>query len=174
MRNEDFYHNDFVQTGTDYASPEEVACYDERMRRFRDVESENRLVSELLELKPTDRILEIGSGTGAFSRFAATRCTEVVGVDISEVMNIYAARRADEERLENVFFRRGSFLSFDFQPGSFDGVVSSLALHHLSDVWKHVALERVAVVHEPALEDILAADRAARQAVHDALPGLTG
>ncbi len=145
----EFWHDEFRQIGTDYDSVEEVALYDVRMRQFRDVEAENRRVGELARLRPESRVLEIGTGTGAFARYAAERCASVRAIDISEIMLAYAAQRARESGLNNVAFERAGFLSFEAAPGEFDAVVTGLALHHLSDVWKGVALNRIHAALRP-------------------------
>lgn len=139
----EFEHCEFRQVGTDYASADEVARYDQRMRRFRDIDAENELLCSLIPLRPESEVLEIGTGTGAFARRAAGHCRRVTALDISETMIEYAASRAREENLTNITFRKAGFLSFQAEAESFDAVVSGLALHHLSDVWKAVALRNI-------------------------------
>ena len=135
--------NEFQQIGTDYSAVEEVAAYDSRMRRMRDVDAENRMILSFLKLPENGSVLEIGSGTGAFLRAAAKVCRHCVGLDVSRVMLEYAARRAEEENLSNIRFVHGGFLSNEYPENGFDGVVSGLALHHLPDLWKAVALRRI-------------------------------
>ena len=141
--------NEFQQIGTDYASMEEVANYDRRMRKMRDVEAENREILELLKLPPSATVLEIGTGTGAFLRTAAKHCAHAVGIDISQVMLRYVRARADEEKIRNIELRRAGFLTCTFAENTFDGVVSGLAFHHLPDLWKAVALERIYKILRP-------------------------
>ena len=141
--------NEFQQIGTDYASEAEVAIYDRRMRKMRDIDMENAGILELLRLPSRGAVLEIGTGTGAFIRTAAKRCARAVGIDISEVMLRYVRTRADEENLQNLELCRAGFLTHTFEPGTFDGVVSGLAFHHLPDVWKAVALERIRRILKP-------------------------
>ena len=135
--------NEFQQIGTDYASVDEVAAYDSRMRMMRDVDAENRAILKLLNLPENGSVLEIGTGTGAFLRAAAKVCGSCVGLDVSPVMLEYAERRAREENLLNIRFVQGGFLSGEYPENGFDGVVSGLALHHLPDLWKAVALRRI-------------------------------
>ena len=141
--------NEFQQIGTDYASEEEVAMYDRRMRKIRDIDAENAGMLDFLRLPPDGAVLEIGTGTGAFLRTAAKRCARAAGIDISEVMLQYARSRADEEKLQNLELSRAGFLTHTFAPETFDGVVSGLAFHHLPDVWKAVALERIHRILKP-------------------------
>ena len=141
--------NEFQQIGTDYASEAEVAIYDRRMRKMRDIDMENAGILELLRLPSRGAVLEIGTGTGAFIRTAAKRCARAVGIDISEVMLRYVRTRADEGNLRSLELCRAGFLTHTFAPETFDGVVSGLAFHHLPDVWKAVALERIRRILKP-------------------------
>lgn len=141
--------NEFQQIGTDYASVDEVAAYDSRMRMMRDVDAENRAILKLLNLPENGSVLEIGTGTGAFLRAAAKVCGSCVGLDVSPVMLEYAERRAREENLLNIRFVQGGFLSGEYPENGFDGVVSGLALHHLPDLWKAVALRRIRSALKP-------------------------
>lgn len=139
----DWLWNEFQQVGTDYNSPAEVAAYDNRMRNMRDIDGEIREIWHTLDLPGTAKVLEIGTGTGAFARYAAHHCAEVTASDISSTMLEYAAGKAKEENLNNLNFVKAGFLSFRSQPDYFDAVVSGLALHHLPDAWKCVALKRI-------------------------------
>ncbi|MBS1369077.1 MAG: class I SAM-dependent methyltransferase [Lentisphaeria bacterium] len=139
----DWRRNEFQQIGTDYGSVEEVAAYDSRMRKMRDVDAENRAILDMLKLTKESAVLEIGMGTGAFTRAAAKVCSHVTALDVSEMMIDYASGRAREEGLDNIDFYHAGFLGFDYPAGAFDAAVSGLALHHLPDAWKMVALEKI-------------------------------
>jgi ubiquinone/menaquinone biosynthesis C-methylase UbiE len=131
------------QVGTDYASEAEVETYDRRMSEVRDVAAENRAILDGLPLGPESVLLEIGTGTGALARAAAARCRRVVAVDVSAMMLQYARRRAEREGLANLEFVHAGFLTYASPPATVDAVVTGLALHHLPDLWKAVALERI-------------------------------
>jgi putative AdoMet-dependent methyltransferase len=133
-----------VQRGTDYASLREVQAYDERMGSIRDVGAEARRILQFLELSPEDVLLEVGTGTGAFARAAAKQCRTVIAIDVSEIMLAYAAQRACDEGIENAVFAPGGFLTYEHQGEPVSAVVSQLALHHLPDAWKLIALRRLA------------------------------
>lgn len=73
--------------------------------------SRNRSAVELLDVRPTDRVLEIGFGPGIAVRELAKRASRghVVGVDHSELMVRHARRRnAKAVRQGIVELRRGS------------------------------------------------------------------
>ncbi len=86
------------------------------------------------------RVIDLGCGPGVLlGRIAAWNPgTEFVGVDLSEGMLALANQRAG--RPANVRFERGDMTRLDgFADGSVDGVISSVALHHLPDA---AALDR--------------------------------
>jgi putative AdoMet-dependent methyltransferase len=138
-----------IQRGTDYASREVVRAYDEHMGSVRDIRGEIERILAYLELSPDDRVLEMGAGTGFFSRAAARRCRQVISVDISEAMLAYGAERACEEGIDNVVFRLAGFLTYEHEGDPLAAVVSQLALHHLPDAWKFVALRRLSQFMRP-------------------------
>lgn len=77
----------------------------------------------LLELKPGDRVLEIGGGWGAFSRYAASRYgCHVTTVTISEQQFAWADRLRRQESLEERIDLR--LLDYRKLTGQFDKIVS--------------------------------------------------
>lgn len=77
------------------------------------------------------RVLDLGCGLGYFAREARARgARQVLGVDLSERMLEEARRRTDDAGIDYV---RASLEEFATEPGSFDLVVSSLALHYIAD-----------------------------------------
>jgi ubiquinone/menaquinone biosynthesis C-methylase UbiE len=134
------------QVGTDFASVAEVQVYDERMGGFRDVDAENRGTLKTLALAKGATVLEIGCGTGRFARMAASQGLQVTAVDVSRAMLDYVRAKVEEDRLPEIKTQNAGFLTMDFPSGSFDAVVSGIALHHLPDAWKLVALRNIARV----------------------------
>jgi len=144
MGNPDWQWDEQVQRGTDYGSIAEVEIYDERMSALRDVQAEADSILDLLQLSSDDTLVEIGTGTGAFARAATRRCRRVIAVDVSPVMLEYARTRAEEQSIDNISFQRAGFLTYQHQGEAPAAIVSQLALHHLADAWKLVALQRLA------------------------------
>ncbi len=138
-----WYYDEFKQIGTDYASAEEVARYDERMAKIRNLEEECEAILALLDVPPGARVLDLGCGTCEFAIRAARRCCSVIAADISPVMLEYAAGKAQAHGVGEIEFVRAGLLSFEFADESLDAVVTQLALHHLSDFWKGMALRRI-------------------------------
>lgn len=78
------------------------------------------------------RVLDLGCGFGWHCRYAAQQgAADVVGVDLSEKM-LERARRDTAE--EHVRYLRCAMEDIDFPSGSFDVVLSSLALHYVEDL----------------------------------------
>jgi SAM-dependent methyltransferase len=78
----------------------------------------------LAHLRPADRVLDVGCGTGSITRAAARRARCAVGVDLSSAMLALAGRRAAAEDLRTVRFLHGDAQVHDFAPESFDVAVS--------------------------------------------------
>ena len=66
----------------------------------------------------------------------------VHAIDISPAMLSMATLRAREAGV-SLNTQSAGFLSFTYEPNSFDLIVSEYALHHLPDFWKAVGLARV-------------------------------
>jgi SAM-dependent methyltransferase len=73
--------------------------------------------------------LEIGCGTGAFSRRLAERAQHVVALDLSSEMIRVARSRS--ENLENLEYRCADVMAGDLPRESFDCVATIATLHHL-------------------------------------------
>lgn len=85
----------------------------------------------LKQLPPRpDEALEVGCGTGAFSRLLAKRCGRVVAIDLSPRMVEVA--RARSWGHPNVEYVVADAASWEFPQERFDCVASIMALHHLS------------------------------------------
>jgi len=136
-------YDEFKHVGTDYGSIDEVADYDRRMQKMRDISKESTLILDALNLSPDNTILEIGTGTGEFAIAASSRCSKVYAVDVSPVMLDYAKRKASDKGIPNIDFIHAGFLSYEHNESPVNAVVSQLALHHLPDFWKMVALQRI-------------------------------
>ncbi len=77
-------------------------------------------------IRPADRVLDIGCGTGATTRAAARIASSgsAFGIDLSSRMIERARERAAEEGLANVRFERGDAQVYRFDPSTFDVVIS--------------------------------------------------
>jgi 2-polyprenyl-3-methyl-5-hydroxy-6-metoxy-1,4-benzoquinol methylase len=109
-----------------------------------------RLIAEAAHLAPGQKALEIGCGTGLFTRLFAESGAEILAVDISQEL-IELAGQQKPPRLK-ITFRAVPFedprLTKD---GPFDAVIGSSVLHHLE---VKPALQRIFQLLKP--EGILA------------------
>jgi ubiquinone/menaquinone biosynthesis C-methylase UbiE len=80
-------------------------------------------------------ILDLACGPGNFTRRIARLAPHatVVGFDLSPQMLERAVRLTAKERLQNVYYMRGSALSLPFKPESFDAVTCCGALQLFRD-----------------------------------------
>jgi SAM-dependent methyltransferase len=95
-----------------------------------------RVAGEVAAAHPRGNLLEVGSGPGRLAARLAQEAPGVTltGVDISDAMVERAARRAARAGLsERVRFEVGDVAALPFADEEFDGVVSTLSLHHWSD-----------------------------------------
>lgn len=75
------------------------------------------------------RALDLGCGTGAFTRLLATRAGSVRGLDLSPEM-INRARRLSADH-PNVTHQVADILEYELPPATYDVIVSIATLHHL-------------------------------------------
>lgn len=79
-----------------------------------------------------EQVLEIGCGTGTFSRLLAQRARRVVAIDLSPQM-IHIARE-QSQLLPNLEFVVGDVLNYPLNEEQFDCIASLMTLHHLPAV----------------------------------------
>lgn len=135
--------DEMKQTGVDYEDISEVESYDLRMRRLRDVQKETQEIIDTVALNTSQVLLEFGSGTGEFAIEAGKHCSKVIAVDASLTMLEYAKQKAQSHRIHNIDYCHAGFLTYEHTGKPLDVVISQLALHHLPDFWKLVALKRI-------------------------------
>jgi ubiquinone/menaquinone biosynthesis C-methylase UbiE len=73
--------------------------------------------------------LEVGCGTGAFSRLLAKRSERVLALDLSP--NMVGAARERSARFPNIDFRVADVLTLELPAERFDCVATIATLHHL-------------------------------------------
>jgi SAM-dependent methyltransferase len=86
-------------------------------------------------IAPTDRVLDIGCGSGQSTRDAARLATDgsALGVDLSESMLAEARRRAGVEGVTNVEFLRADVQVHPFATATFDLAISRFGSMFFSD-----------------------------------------
>src|SRR5829696_10331864 len=101
-----------------------------------------RVANEVAAAHPSGKVLEIGSGPGQLAVQLARPAPGITltGVDISVAMVERAARRAAGTGLsERVRFEVGDVGALPLADEEFDGVVSTLSLHHWPDPLRGLA-----------------------------------
>jgi len=73
-------------------------------------------------------VLEVGCGTGLFTKELAKTDNRIVAIDISEAL---IARAKERVHASNVEFVVGNAYETKFEPDTFDFIVGSSSLHHL-------------------------------------------
>ena len=104
-------------------------------------ETEFRLLASELDCQQGDEVLDVGCGTGWFTRRIANlpQSPSVTGVDIDNDALAYA--RGLDER---TYYRLGNAVHLPFADNSFDGVISITALCFIPD-WQQALSEIVRV-----------------------------
>lgn len=90
----------------------------------------------------TPKILDLGAGTGIFSQFVLEKYpqAEITLLDFSEQMLSVARERFKD--IENVSFQVADMMTFKPQQ-KYDAVISSLAIHHLTDEDKQKLFKKI-------------------------------
>lgn len=94
------------------------------------------LVCRKLDLRPTDRVLDIGSGWGSFLFYAAENYgCRVTGITLSPTQARYVEAEAGRRGLsDRVSVQVVHVLAMPFEPASFDKIVTIGAIEHMDDL----------------------------------------
>jgi len=141
--------NEMKQVGKNYADVSEVEAFDAFHGQFREVKKENEAVIKTLSIQKHHTVIDFGAGTGAFAIQSAAHAHKVYAVDVSRGMLDYARDKAEAAGISNIIFCHGGFLTYLHAGDPVDFIVTSLALHHLPDYWKGVALRRLNAMLKP-------------------------
>jgi ubiquinone/menaquinone biosynthesis C-methylase UbiE len=88
----------------------------------------------LVDPKPSDRVLELGSARGDLTFLLAARVREVVGLDASDDAIAMAEAARAARRIQNVSFVKGDVADLSvFPDASFDAVAAIDLVEHVDD-----------------------------------------
>ena len=132
------------------AGPHESANMDRHTRTGRiaqwHLRSVNEAIFQMVARSGGRSILDAGCGEGFVAAYLVSRDSslQLTGIDLSQEAIVYARRRFSDQ----VQFDVGSVLALPYADSSFDVVVCSEVLEHLTEWEKAVAeLQRVARTH---------------------------
>src|SRR3990167_3647889 len=135
-------YDEMKQVGIDFTDLENIEYYDSNMQKIRDFKKEYETIFNYIDISPEKTIIEFGTGTGEFALEAAKWCSKVYAVDISKTMLDVAKNKAKNIDIKNIEFCNAGFLTYE-NVEKVDAIVTQLALHHLPDFWKMIALRRM-------------------------------
>jgi ubiquinone/menaquinone biosynthesis C-methylase UbiE len=78
------------------------------------------------QLKPNDRVLDVGSGTGIVAKYLTEANLQVLGIDNSNEMNRIARKQAPKARFIEMNFKK-----LKLQETNFDAIVAFFSLLHV-------------------------------------------
>jgi ubiquinone/menaquinone biosynthesis C-methylase UbiE len=141
-----WFLDEFAHAGPEHLDDAYVATYDQKAGVDWAAE-----IGQLqgLGLDATSTLIDIGAGTGGLALAAAPLSRRVVAVDVSPAMLTMLRDRANRLGLRNLECVQAGLLTYEHNGELADFVYSRHALHHLSDFWKAMALERIASMLRP-------------------------
>ena len=113
---------------------------------FRDLRER---VLGLARLRSTDRVLDVGAGTGLLALAAAPRAASVHALDLSPAMCSHLAGKLHQSGISNARVLLGNATDIPLADGAVDVVISNYCFHHLRDGEKSRALAQVMRVLRP-------------------------
>ncbi len=101
----------------------------------KDMESYNRTLDcTRKHLSASDKVLEVGCGTGTTALLLAPSVKQITATDISSRMIEIAREKAVTQKVENVRFDHATLLDESLEKGFFDVVMGFNFLHLLEDI----------------------------------------
>ncbi|WP_209452079.1 SAM-dependent methyltransferase [Leptospira ryugenii] len=141
--------NDFYKLFLDPTMTYSSAYFDSKNQTLEEAQHEKvRRLCEKLQLSPKDHLLEIGSGWGFLSRYAAKNYgCRVTTVTLSHEQFEYASRKLKEEGLESLIEIR--IQDYRDIQGSFDKIVSVEMLEAVGDAYYETFFQKCQEVLKP-------------------------
>ncbi|HEY4786538.1 MAG TPA: protein-L-isoaspartate(D-aspartate) O-methyltransferase [Bacteroidales bacterium] len=99
------------------------------------------LMTELLNLSPTDRVLEIGTGSGYQAAILAELCREVYTIEVYKSLGERAEKILDELGYKNITVRVGDGYQGWPEKAPFNGIIVTCAPHKIPEPLKNQLAE---------------------------------
>jgi cyclopropane fatty-acyl-phospholipid synthase-like methyltransferase len=106
--------------------------WDMNSRRVKNAQSIAKIILKNIKLDKEMEIMDLGAGTGLLSFFIAPFVKKVIAVDNSPSMLKEFQNKCDEFQCETEVVEKD--LSVDTLDRTFDGIISSMTIHHLEDI----------------------------------------
>jgi cyclopropane fatty-acyl-phospholipid synthase-like methyltransferase len=106
--------------------------WDMNSRRVKNAQSIAKIIVKNIKLDKEMEIMDLGAGTGLLSFFIAPFVKKVIAVDNSPSMLKEFQNKCDEFQCETEVVEKD--LSVDTLDRTFDGIISSMTIHHLEDI----------------------------------------
>ena len=120
-----------------HADAVQMAAFLEARSCLPDVFEVNQRLCDVVAPQPGERLLEVGSGSGALCRLPAAHARSagwVIGVDISPEMTSEAGRYARSAGIEaGIFFETGAAETLPHADASFDAAIAARLLLHAAE-----------------------------------------
>lgn len=118
-------------TTTDHFA-QKAQTYEHNPNRVDNVQNIADAITSTLSLTPDMHLMDFGSGTGLLLERIAPHVAKITAVDISPAMNAQLA--AKRENLGCDLAMREIDLEKDTLDDTFDGIISSMTMHHVQDI----------------------------------------
>jgi cyclopropane fatty-acyl-phospholipid synthase-like methyltransferase len=106
-------------------------AYEQETRRKENVNRIAELILQEINYTLQMHLMDFGSGTGLLLEKIATQVRKITAVDMSASMNAMLAEKQALLPCEVEILEMD--LSRETPPGSFDGIISSMTIHHVKD-----------------------------------------
>ena len=105
--------------------------WDMNSKRVQNAKGIADLIVKNIELSPSMEIMDFGAGTGLLSYFVAPYVGKITAVDNSPSMLLEFTKKCDEFACRTEVMEKD--LSVDTLERKFDGITSSMTIHHVKD-----------------------------------------